>query len=112
MALLVERLIHPGSKLAASRTLDSSTLAEDLDLTDIGVHETYSALAWLVRRQPLIERNLAKKHLTQGGMALYDLSSSSYYGKTCSPATFARDKKGRKKGIPCIAYGVMADLLL
>jgi len=42
-------------------------------------------------------------------MALYDLSSSSYYGKTCSLATFARGKKGRKKGIPCIAYGVMTD---
>ena len=109
VALIVERLIHPGSKLATLRTLGSSTLAEDLELADVDVHEIYAALAWLTKRQPFIEKNLAKAHLSEGGMALYGLSSSSYYGKTCTLATFARGKKGRKKGIPCIAYGVMTD---
>ncbi len=109
VALIVERLIHPGSKLATLRTLGSSTLAEDLELADVDVHEIYAALAWFTKRQPFIEKNLAKAHLSEGGMALYDLSSNSYYGKTCSLATFARGKKGRKKGIPCIAYGVMTD---
>jgi transposase len=109
VALIVERLIHPGSKLATLRTLGSSTLADDLELADVDVHEIYAALAWLTKRQPFIEKNLAKAHLSEGGMALYDLSSSSYYGKTCTLAAFARGKKGRKKGIPCIAYGVMTD---
>jgi len=109
VALIVERLIHPGSKLASARTLGCSTLAEDLDLTDVGLDEVYSALAWLNERKSRIEKKLASAHLNEGGMALYDLSSSSYYGKTCSLATFARGKKGRKKGIPCIAYGVMTD---
>ncbi len=109
VALIVERLIHPGSKLATLRTLGSSTLSEDLHLADVDVHEIYAALAWLTKRQSFVEKNLAKAHLSEGGMALYDLSSSSYYGKTCSLATFARGKKGRKKGIPCIAYGVITD---
>lgn len=109
VALIVERLIHPGSKLATTRTWGSSTLAEDLGLTDVGLDEVYSSLAWLNKRKSRIEKNLAAGHLSEGGMALYDLSSSSYYGKTCSLATFARGKKGRKKGIPCIAYGVMTD---
>lgn len=109
VALIVERLIHPGSKLATTRTWDSSTLSEDLDLTDVGLDEVYSALAWLFNRKSRIENKLAAFHLSEGGMALYDLSSSSYYGKTCSLATFARGKKGRKKSIPCIAYGVMTD---
>ena len=109
VALIVERLIHPGSKLATTRTWGTSTLAEDLDLTDVGLDEVYSALAWFFNRKSRMENKLAAAHLSEGGMALYDLSSSSYYGKTCSLATFARGKKGRKKGIPCIAYGVMTD---
>ena len=67
VALIVERLIHPGSKLATLRTLGTSTLSEDLELADVDVHEIYAALAWLTKRQPFIEKNLAKAHLVKAG---------------------------------------------
>ena len=108
VALVVERLLHPGSKLATTRTWKASTLAEDLAVGDADVEEVYSALEWLLARQKRIEAKLAARHLCEGGVALYDLSSSSYYGRMCPLARRGKNRDG-KKGVACIAYGLLTD---
>ncbi len=108
VALIVERLLHPDSKLAATRTWKTSTVAEDLGVEDAEVDEVYASLAWLLKSQRRIENKLAKRHMAEGGLALYDLSSSSYYGRKCDLAKRGKNRDG-KKGLPCIAYGLLTD---
>lgn len=108
VALIVERLLAPGSKLAATRTWHSSTLAEELAVQDASEDEVYAALDWLLQRQPAIEKKLAARHLGEGAVALYDVSSSFYYGQTCPLAQYGHDRDGTH-GLPIIVYGVLAD---
>ena len=107
-ALIVERLLYPASKLATSRILQDSALAEDLKLKDVSTTEIYAALDWLHDHQEPMENKLAKKHLTEGGMALYDVSSSYYEGTKCPLAKLGhdRDRKGNHR---IIVYGVMTN---
>jgi Transposase DDE domain len=107
VAMIAERVLHPSSKLATTRTWRSSTLAEELEVVDADVDEVYAALDWLLARQGRIEKRLAARHLTEGGLALYDLSSSSYEGSHCPLARWGHNRDGEK--LPCIAYGVLAD---
>jgi len=107
VAMIAERILHPDSKLATTRTWRASTLAEELEVVDADVDEVYAALDWLLARQRRVEKKLAARHLTEGGVALYDLSSSSYEGSHCSLARWGHNRDGEK--LPCIAYGVLAD---
>ena len=108
VALVVERLLHPASKLATLRLWSTTTLAEELNVQDATVGEIYQALDWLLARQERIETKLAKKHLAEDALVLYDVSSSSYEGHTCPLARFGHNRDG-KKDLPCIVYGVLAD---
>ena len=108
LAMIVERLIHPCSKLATTRLWSTTTLGESLGVADADVDELYDALDWLLRRQPTIEQKLAARHLTDGGLVLYDVSSSYYEGRTCPLAHFGHDRDGQT-GLPIIVYGVMTD---
>jgi transposase len=108
VAMLVQRLIHPCSKLATTRLWHSTTLAEELSVGDADSDELYSALDWLVERQPEIEKKLAKRHLTEGSLVLYDVSSSYYEGHTCPLIAYGHNRDG-KEGVPIIVYGVMTD---
>lgn len=108
VALVVERLLHPASKLATLRLWPMTTLAEELGVQDATVCEIYQALDWLLARQERIETKLAKKHLAEEALVLYDVSSSSYEGHTCPLAQFGHNRDG-KKDLPCIVYGLMAD---
>jgi len=108
VAMLVERLIHPCSKLASTRLWHETTLAEDLGVADASEDELYQALDWLLERQPQIEKKLAARHLSEGGRVLYDVSSSYYHGQCCPLARFGHDRDG-KKGLPIIVYGVLTD---
>ncbi len=108
VALVAERILHPCSKLATTRLWHTSTLAEELDVTDAEVEEVYAALDWLMARQKRIERKLARRHLREGGQALYDVSSSYYEGRTCPLARLGKEREG-KKGLPVIVYGVMTN---
>lgn len=85
-----------------------TTLGESLGVADADVDELYAALDWLLARQPAIEQKLARRHLTEGGLVLYDVSSSYYEGRTCPLARFGHDRDG-KTGLPIIVYGVMTD---
>jgi len=110
LALVVSRLLEPGSKLAAARTLSpdtaSSSLGEELGLGMVDEDELYSALDWLAVRQPAIETGLAKRHLASGTLVLYDVSSSYMEGRCCPLAQFGYNRD-RKRGKLQIIYGLL-----
>ena len=108
LAMIAQRLLYPGSKLATTRLWKNSTLGEELDVVDAEVDELYDALDWLLRRQKRIENKLAKRHLHNGDLVQYDISSSAYTGTTCVLARFGHNRD-RRKDLPCIVYGVMTD---
>jgi transposase len=108
LAMIAQRVLDPGSKLATTRLWKNSTLAESFHVVDAEVDELYVAMDWLLRRQKRIENKLAKRHLRSGDLAHYDVSSSSYTGATCVLARFGHNRDGRKD-LPCIVYGVMTD---
>ena len=108
LAMMVQRLIDPCSKLATTRAWHTTTLAEELGVADATEDELYAAMDWLWARQERIEKKLAARHLTEGGLVLYDVSSSSYEGRTCPLAHFGHNRGGDKQ-LPIIVYGVMTD---
>jgi transposase len=108
VAMIVQRLIDPCSKLATTREWHSTTLAEELGLVEATENDLYEAMDWLLERQEGIERKLAANHLSEGGLVLYDVSSSFYEGRTCPLAQWGHDRDG-KNGLPIIVYGVMTN---
>lgn len=108
LAMIIERLIHPCSKLATTRLWHSTTLAEQLEVGDAGEDELYAAMDWLLARQSRIEKKLAKRHLSEGCQVLYDVSSSYYEGHTCPLARLGHSRD-KKRGKPIIVYGVLTD---
>jgi len=107
MAMLVQRLIDPCSKLATTRQWHDTTLGEELRVLDASEDELYAALDWLLKRQERIENKLAGKHLHEGAVVLYDLTSSTYYGRACPLAAYGKNRDGTPE--LCIAYGLLAD---
>ena len=107
VGMIVERLLHPCSKLATTRLWKTTSLAGELALEDADVDELYRALVWLHERQPAIEKKLADRHLGEGDLALYDVTSSCYEGRSCVLAAFGHDRD--RKGQAVIVYGVMTD---
>jgi hypothetical protein len=108
VAMIAQRLLEPGSKLACARGLGRSTLASELDLVGADEDELYAALDWLAERQEGIERRLAGRHLAAGELALYDLSSSYFEGRTCPLAALGYSRDGRR-GTLQIVYGLLTD---
>jgi transposase len=108
VAMIAARLLNPCSKLATVRDWHCTTLAQELNVEDADEEELYQAMDWLLERKPRIEKKLAARHLTEGSMVLYDVSSSYYEGHTCPLARFGHDRDG-KKGLPIIVYGVLTD---
>jgi transposase len=108
LALIVQRLLNPSSKLAATRSWKDTTLAEELGVAQADHKQVYAAMDWLLRRQRRIENNLAGQHLSEGAVVLYDVSSRSYEGHTCPLAQYGYNRDG-KKGLPSIVYGLLTD---
>ena len=108
LAMIAERLIHPCSKLATTRLWHTTTLAEELSVSDADEDDLYEAMDWLLARKGRIEKKLAERHLSDGCYVLYDVSSSYYEGRTCPLARFGHDRDGQK-GLPIIVYGLMTD---
>ena len=110
LALLIGRILDPVSKLAAARTLSpataSSSLGEALGLGTVADDELYAALDWLLERQPAIETALARRHLQNGTLVLYDVSSSYLEGRCCPLAQRGYERDG-KKGMLQIVYGLL-----
>jgi transposase len=108
LAMIVQRMLRASSKLETTRLWHNSTLVEDLDLSDANEDDLYDALTWLFESQLRIEKKLAKLHLAEGGLALYDISSSYYEGKTSSLVKYGHSRDD-KKGLPIVVYGVMTN---
>lgn len=108
LAMLVERLLDPASKLATTRLWHNSTLAEELSVQDANEDELYQALDWLLARQAQIEKKLAARHLHEGSEVLYDITSSYYEGRCCSLVRYGHNRDG-KRDRPIIVYGVLTD---
>jgi transposase len=108
VAMIAERLVFPSSKLANTRHWHDTTLAEELDVADATEDQLYDAMDWLLQRQSATENKLARRHLTDGALVLYDVPSSYYEGKTCPLARFGHDRDG-KSGCPIIVYGALTD---
>ena len=110
LALVVSRLLEPGSKLAAARALSpdtaSSSLGQQLGLGAVDEDELYTALDGLAVRQPAIETALAKDHLAGGTLVLYDVSSSYMEGRCCPLAQYGYNRDG-KRGKLQIVYGLL-----
>jgi Transposase DDE domain len=108
LAMIVQRLLGPGSKLAMTRAFAQSTLASELAVEEADEDELYGALDWLLARQDRIERALARRHLEGGTLVLYDVSSSYFEGHGCPLAQlgYSRD---RRRGTPRIVYGLLCD---
>jgi transposase len=109
-ALIVNRVIAPGSKLAFWRALEpataTSSLAKACDLENVAEREVYAALDWLLDQQSRIETALAKKHLKGGALVLYDVSSSYLEGRCCELARHGYSRDHRRDR-PQIVYGLV-----
>ena len=113
MAMIAARILFPGSKLAISRSLGpetlTSTLAQECALPDdVDENHLYAAMDWLLPRQARIEKALAARHLQEGSLVLYDLTSSYFEGKTCPLAHLGHSRDG-KKGKLQIVYGLLCN---
>ena len=108
MAMICQRVIAPASKLATARLLSLSTIADELAVTGAGEDELYGALDWLGERQQRIEDRLARRHLKEGELVLYDVSSSYFEGRHCPLAKLGYSRDG-KRGTPQIIYGLLCD---
>ncbi len=112
LAMIADRVLSPRSKFSCSDGLCAATaqntLAEELQLGDVDVHELYKALDWLLEAQLRIESKLAKKHIDDGSLVLFDVSSSYYEGQESSlhKRGYSRD---HRKDRPQIVYGLLCD---
>ena len=112
LAMIVARVLQPASKLATSRGLHpdtlSSTLGELLQLDSVTEDELYQAMDWLLPQQDRIERALAKRHLAEGCLVLYDLTSTYFEGRHC-PLGKLGHSRDDAKGKLQIVFGLMTD---
>ncbi len=109
VAMVAGRIIAPeASKLAMTHAWADTTLAEDLGVADAHEDELYAAMDWLIERQGKIEKRLARRHLKEGGLVLFDLTSSSFEGATCPLAKIGYSRDG-KPGTLQVNYGLLTD---
>ncbi len=107
-ALIVARILNAQTKLATSRWWHTTTIPEMMGVEEADEDDIYDAMDWLLERQTKIENGLAKRHLENGSLVLYDVSSSYYEGSKCSLAQFGYNRD-KKKGKRQIVYGIMTD---
>jgi transposase len=112
IAMIVARILEPASKLATARGLHSDTLqhslGEVLQLDSADETELYQAMDWLLPRQPRIERKLAQRQLRNGGLVLYDLTSTYFEGRHC-PLGKLGHSRDDKSGKPQIVFGLLTN---
>jgi hypothetical protein len=107
-ALVISRVLRPASKLSTAGWWDDVTLGPDLGVAGASTDEIYEAMDWLHGRQDDIEKELAARHLAEGGIAMFDLSSSWVEGSHCELAAFGYSRDG-KRGKLQIEYGLVTD---
>jgi hypothetical protein len=108
VAMICQLVIAPASKLSMTRRFGQSTLADELALGAVAEAELLGAMDWLLARQERIEKALARRHLTDGGFLLYDLSSSYVEGRCCPLAALGHNRDG-KQGKLQINWGLVCS---
>ena len=112
VAMIVARILEPASKLATVRGLEaetaSSSLGSCLDLGAVREEELYRAMDWLLERQGQIEKQLASRHLQQGCLVLYDLTSTYFEGRRCPLAHYGHSRDERPGNLQ-IVFGLLTD---
>ena len=108
LAMICQRVIAPASKLGTVRAFGQSTVAEELGVADADEDDLYRAMDWLLVRQERIEDRLARRHLRDGELVLYDVSSSYFEGRSCELAKLGYSRDG-KRGTLQIIYGLLCD---
>lgn len=108
--LIIARLLEPAAKLATARMLDPATashsLGETLGLGSVGANEVYATLDWLGKEQDFIETTLARRHLNEGALLLYDVTSTYLEGRCCELAKHGYSRDHRRDR-PQIVVGLM-----
>ncbi|WP_168990966.1 IS1634 family transposase, partial [Mycobacterium pseudokansasii] len=111
-AMLVAQVIDPGSKLAVARGLRSETatssLGDVLGVSGCDEDDLYAAMDWVLQRKDAIETKLAARHLANGTLVLYDVSSAAFEGHTCPLGKIGHARDG-VKGRPQIVYGLLCS---
>jgi transposase len=108
LAMIAARIVAPSPKLATARWWHTTTLAEDFGVADATEDDLYAAMDWLLGRQAAIQKKLAARHLREGGLVLYDLSSSYFEGHCCPLGRLGYSRDG-KRGLLQVNYGLMTD---
>ncbi len=107
--MIAGRVLGGGSKLACTRQLHWCTLGEELGVEGAVHDDLYAAMDWLLERRSAIEQRLARRHLKQGELALYDVSCFYFEGRTCPLARFGYDHGNGKRGRMPVEYGLLCD---
>jgi len=111
-ALIAARLLEPCSKLATARALgaetEESSLGESLGVADADEDALYEAMDWLLARQARVERALARRHLRDGSLVLYDVTSTYFEGRTCPLAKLGYSREGRRDKLQ-IVFGLLTN---
>ena len=109
-ALIAARLLDPCSKLATARGLAAETLesslGESLAVASADEDDLYAAMDWLLVQQARVEQALARRHLTDGGLVLYDVTSTYFEGRQCPLAQFGHSRDGRRDKLQ-IVFGLL-----
>jgi len=108
LAMVASRIVAPHTKLATTRWWHTTTLAEDFGVANANEDDLYAAMDWLLARQGAIQKKLAARHLSAGGLVLYDLTSSYFEGSTCPLARIGYSRDGRH-GMLQVNYGLLTD---
>src|SRR6184192_1848905 len=112
LALVISRVVAPGSKLSTLAWWSDVTLGADLGVAQVSDDDIYAAMDWLAGRQDAIEAKLARRHLAveanPARMALFDLSSSWLEGRCCPLAARGWSRDGKKARLQ-IEYGLLTD---
>ena len=113
VGMIVARVLDPRSKLATARGLSGETaftsLGEVLGISDADENDLYDAMDWLLKRQDRIEQALGKRHLREGTLVLYDVTSTYFEGRSCPLAKLGHSRDG-KKGKLQIVIGLLCDV--
>ena len=112
VAMIVARLLAPCSKLATARGLGEdtqlTTLSELLEVPSAEAEELYEAMDWLQARQERVEAKLARRHLVEGSLVLYDVTSTYFEGHSCPLAQQGHSRDG-KRGAVQIVFGLLCN---
>lgn len=107
-AMVAGRILAPHTKLATTRWWHTTTLPEEFAVTAADENDLYAAMDWLLERQGTIQKKLAARHLAEGGLALYDLSSSYFEGRCCPLAKLGYSRDGRRNTLQ-VNYGLLTN---